>query len=117
MAWWCKLNMMRVHRFLLGAGNMEENQRWLPTPVSPPHPSWLKKCLQAYFGSRPDVERGVHTEHTAHHSRKLLIVAFLVMLALVVMGLLLFWNYQCIFVWRLCYENEEVSSGSDIGDR
>lgn len=84
---------------------MDENQRWLPTPVSPPHTNGLKKWLGKYFGPPSDVERAVHTDHVAHHSfcsRNLLIVVFFAMLALAVMGLLLFWNYQCIFVWHLC---------------
>ncbi|MCI4386952.1 hypothetical protein PGIGA_G00068730 [Pangasianodon gigas] len=101
------------------AGRMGENDRWLPKPVSSPHTSWLKECLRNYVGPRRGVEHEVHTDHAAHHSfcsRKLLIVAFLAMLALAVMGLLLFWNYQCIFVWHLCYEDEEVSSISAFGD-
>ncbi|KAF4077131.1 hypothetical protein AMELA_G00204590 [Ameiurus melas] len=92
---------------------MEENERWLPTAVSSPHTSWLKNCLRNCVGPRPDVEHAVHTDHATHHSFcsiKLLIVAFLVTLALAVMGLLLFWNYQCIFVWHLCFEDGEISS-------
>lgn len=88
---------------------MGEDQEWVPTS---PQTSWVKKHLENYFGPRIDVERAVDADPTAHGAfcpRKLLIVIFLAALVLAVMGLLLFWNYQCIFVWHLCYE-DSISS-------
>lgn len=105
--------------FHLRARRMGENQPWLPAPVSSPHTNWLKKFLWDHFGPRSDAEHAVRTDHAAHRSccsRQLLIVAFLTMLALTVMGLLLFFNYQCIFVWHLCREDEEDPSTSAFGD-
>ncbi|KAK2827674.1 hypothetical protein Q7C36_018600 [Tachysurus vachellii] len=112
-----RLNDLQVDLYL-SAGRMGVNERWLPTPISHPHTSCLKKCLQNYFGPRPDVEQAIRSDHVTHRSvwsRKLLIVAFLAVLALAVMGLLLFWNYQCIFVWRMCYEGQDLSSASEAG--
>ncbi|GAA6068993.1 uncharacterized [Tachysurus ichikawai] len=98
---------------------MGENERWLLTPISHPHTSCLKKCLQYYLGPCPDVEQVIHSDHVTQNSiwsRKLLIVAFIAVLALAVMGLLLFWNYQCVFVWRMCYEGQDLSSAFEAGD-
>lgn len=114
-----RLRILQVNLHL-SASRMSENEQWMPTPVSSPH-TRLKKCLRKYLGPRSDVDHAVHTDHAtpcSFCSRKLLIVAFLTMLALAAMALLLFWNYQCIFVWRMCCEEgTEVSDASAFGGR
>lgn len=104
--------------FHQSAGRMGENERWLPTPILSPYSNWVKKCLSNYAAPQPDMEHAILTDPATHHSicsRKLLIVAFLALMALAVMGLLLFWNYQCIFVWHLCYEDNDISGASGVG--
>lgn len=120
---WCKLThgvcvcVLRL-RILqvslhLSPSRMGENEQQILMPVSSPHTSWLKKCLQKHSVPRSDVQHGVHTDHRSFCSRKLLIITFLTMLILAVMVLLLFWNYQCIFVWHWCHEEDtEVDSTS-----
>lgn len=98
---------------------MDENEQCLQTPVSPVKNGWMKKWLGRYLTVRRDIERGdpcSHPDVPRSHEGKYIFAALLVLLALLIMGLLFFWNYLCIMVWHMCTEDEEFPSSSS-GDR
>ncbi|KAL7843959.1 hypothetical protein SRHO_G00224980 [Serrasalmus rhombeus] len=89
---------------------MEEGDPWLEMEAPAPRGYWLKRKLRLYFGPRQatkDSDQEDHSGHDIFWTRKRLVVALLIILALVIMGLLLLWNYQCIVVWHMCHAPEE----------
>ncbi|KAJ7993803.1 hypothetical protein DPEC_G00258510 [Dallia pectoralis] len=74
-----------------------------------PADSWLKRLLWAYRLTPPPSDYCQQNGSSVLWIQRLLVVG-LVLLALTAMIMLLFWNYHCIFITRICQDQEGSSA-------